>query len=154
LNASACDKTTGKSNRIAITNDKGHLSKEEIERMISEAEQYKSEDEAASARIAAKNRLESYSYNLLNSINYEKKKLEEAANEAISWLDDSQEASKEEYEEKQRGLEDIVIPIMQKLYLGAGGTLGAFPSPDGAPGGFPGAGGAGQEDGPSVEEVD
>jgi len=100
LNVSASDKTTGKSNRITITNDKGRLSKEEIERMVSEAEKYKSEDEAATARIAAKNGLESYAYNLRNSINDEKladeKKLEDSINAAISWLDNSQEASKEE----------------------------------------------------------
>src|SRR6201992_1025821 len=55
LNVSASDKTTGKSNRITITNDKGRLSKEEIERMVSEAEKYKAEDEAAASRIQAKN---------------------------------------------------------------------------------------------------
>jgi len=164
LNVSASDKTTGKSNRITITNDKGRLSKEEIERMVDEAEKYKAEDEAATARIAAKNGLESYSYNLRNSINDEKlagkfdpadkKKLEDAVNEAISWLDNSQEASKEEYEERQKELEGIANPIMQKLYASAGGSPGAFPSPGGAPGGFPGAGGAPGEDGPSVEEVD
>jgi L1 cell adhesion molecule like protein len=164
LNVSASDKTTGKSNRITITNDKGRLSKEEIERMVSEAEQYKAEDEAAAARISAKNGLESYSYNLRNSINDEKlagkfgsddkTKLENAVNEAINWLDSSQEASKEEYEERQKELEGIANPIMQKLYASSGGAPGAFPSPGGAPGGFPGAGGAGGEDGPSVEEVD
>ncbi|KAG1766100.1 heat shock protein 70 family, partial [Suillus occidentalis] len=68
LNISASDKTTGKSNRITITNNKGHLSAEEIECMVSEAEKYKAEDEAATARIQAKNSLESYAYNLCNSI--------------------------------------------------------------------------------------
>ncbi|KAE9399330.1 heat shock cognate 70 [Gymnopus androsaceus JB14] len=168
LNVSASDKTTGKSNRITITNDKGRLSKEEIERMVSEAEKYKAEDEAATARISAKNGLESYSYNLRNSLNDEKladkfdpadkKKLEDAVNEAIQWLDASQEASKEEYETRQKELESVANPIMQKLYGAAGGAPGAeggFPGaggfPGGAPGGFPGAG---AEDGPSVEEVD
>jgi L1 cell adhesion molecule like protein len=163
LNVSAADKTTGKSNRITITNDKGRLSKEEIERMVSEAEKYKAEDEAATARISAKNGLESYSYNLRNSMNDEKlagkfdpadkSKLEAAVNETIQWLDNSQEASKEEYEEKQKELEAIANPIMQKLYGAAGGAPGGFPGaggPGGAPGGFPGA----SEDGPSVEEVD
>ena len=164
LNVSASDKTTGKSNRITITNDKGRLSKEEIERMVNEAEKYKSEDEAATARIAAKNGLESYAYNLRNSINDEKlagkfepadkKKLEDSVNEAISWLDNSHEASKEEYEERQKELEAVANPIMQKLYASSGGAPGSFPNPGGAPGGFPGAGGAGGEDGPSVEEVD
>jgi L1 cell adhesion molecule like protein len=163
LNVSAADKTTGKSNRITITNDKGRLSKEEIERMVSEAEKYKAEDEAATARISAKNGLESYSYNLRNSMNDEKladkfdpadkAKLEAAVNETIQWLDNSQEGSKEEYEEKQKELEAIANPIMQKLYGAAGGAPGGFPGaggPGGAPGGFPGA----SEDGPSVEEVD
>jgi L1 cell adhesion molecule like protein len=160
LNVSASDKTTGKSNRITITNDKGRLSKEEIERMVEEAEKYKAEDEAAASRISSKNALESYSYNLRNTLTDEKlaskfeaadkSKLESAVNETISWLDGSQEASKEEYEFKQKELEAIANPIMQKLY-GAGGAPGGFPGAGGAPGGFPGAGG---EDGPSVEEVD
>lgn len=169
LNVSAADKTTGKSNRITITNDKGRLSKEEIERMVNEAEKYKKEDEEATSRITAKNGLESYAYNLRNSLQDEKlkdkfepadkTKLETAVNEAISWLDNSQEASKEEYEDKQKELEAVASPIMQKLYSGAGGAFpgaggpGGFPGggSGGAPGGFPGAGG---EDGPSVEEVD
>lgn len=127
------------------------------------------EDEAAAARITAKNGLESYAYNLRNSMNDEKladkfeaadkTKLETAVNETIQWLDASQEGSKEEYEEKQKELESIANPIMQKLYGAAGGAggfpgggAGGFPGgPGGAPGGFPGAGG---EDGPSVEEVD
>jgi len=171
LNVSASDKTTGKSNRITITNDKGRLSKEEIERMVNEAEKYKAEDEAAAARIQSKNGLESYAYNLRNSIQDDKlaekfeagdkAKLETAVNETISWLDASQEASKEEYEEKQKELEHVANPIMQRLY-GAGGAPGAGGFPGGAPGGFPGAPGgapggfpgAGGEDGPSVEEVD
>ncbi|KAI0336574.1 heat shock protein 70, partial [Cubamyces sp. BRFM 1775] len=99
INVSASDKTTGKSNRITITNDKGRLSKEEIERMVNEAEKYKAEDEAAAARITARNGLESYAYNLRNSLTDEKlagkfdaadkKKLEDAVNEMILWLDSS-----------------------------------------------------------------
>ena len=130
------------------------------------------EDEAAAARIAAKNGLESYAYNLRNSLSDEKladkfdpadkSKLENAVNEAIKWLDASQEGSKEEYEEKQKELEGVANPIMQKPYAGAGGAPGGG-FPGGAPGGFPGGpggfpGGAGapgaSEDGPSVEEVD
>ncbi|KAI9057866.1 heat shock protein HSS1 [Trametes sanguinea] len=162
LNVSASDKTTGKSNRITITNDKGRLSKEEIERMVSEAEKYKAEDEAAAARITARNALESYAYNLRNSLTDEKlaskfdaadkKKLEDAVNETISWLDNSSEASKEEYEEHQKELEAVANPIMQKLYA-AGGAPGGFPA-GGAPGGFPGGAAPGGEEGPSVEEVD
>ncbi|KAK0518551.1 Hsp70 chaperone [Tilletia horrida] len=163
LNVSAADKTTGKSQKITITNDKGRLSKDDIERMVSEAEKYKAEDEAATARISSKNGLESYAYNLRNSLNEEafaskldeddKKKLTTAIDEAISWLDGAQEASKEEYDDKQKELEGVANPIMQKAYAAAGGA------PGGAPGGFPGAGaggpapGAGGSD-PVVEEVD
>ncbi|KAH8792265.1 heat shock protein 70 [Flagelloscypha sp. PMI_526] len=115
LNVPASDKSTVKSNRITITNDKGRLLKEETERMVDEAETYK--DEAAAARIQAKNGLESYAYNLCNSINDEKladkfepadkTKLTTAVDEAISWLDNSQEASKEEYEERQKELKSV-----------------------------------------------
>lgn len=129
------------------------------------------EDEAAAARIQAKNGLESYAYNLRNSLTDEKladkfdpadkAKLKSAVDDAIAWLDSSQEASKEEYEERQKELEGVANPIMQKLYGAAGaaggaGGAGGFPGgapggfPGGAPGGFPGA----SEEGPSVEEVD
>ncbi|KAI8149432.1 hsp71-like protein [Fennellomyces sp. T-0311] len=169
LNVSAVDKTTGKSNKITITNDKGRLSKEEIERMVSDAEKYKAEDEAAASRIQAKNGLESYAYNMRNTLNEEgvsskldpadKEKLDKAITEAIEWLDNSQEASKEEYEGKQKELEETVNPIMQKLYAQAGAG-GGMPGGGAAPGGFPGAGGApgggagGADSGPTVEEVD
>jgi heat shock protein 1/8 len=159
LNVSAADKTTGKSNKITITNDKGRLSKEEIEKMVADAEKYKAEDEAAAARITAKNGLETYAYNLRNSVEgdlkdkldaADKAALDKAITETISWLDASAEGSKEEYEEKQKELEAIANPIMTKAY-GAGGAPGGAPgaAPGGA-GGFPGAG----SDEPSVEEVD
>ncbi|RKO95931.1 heat shock protein 70, partial [Caulochytrium protostelioides] len=96
LNVSAVDKTTGRSNKVTITNDKGRLSQEEIERMVSDAEKYKAEDEVAASRIASKNGLESYAYNLRNTVNDEKvagklkggdkEKLTAAIDSAISWL--------------------------------------------------------------------
>ena len=125
------------------------------------------EDEEAASRISAKNGLESYTYNLRNSMQDEKlqdkfepadkTKLESAINDTIKWLDVSQEAAKEEYEERQKELEAVANPIMQKLYSSAGGAPGGFPGAGGfpgggAPGGFPGAGA--DADGPSVEEVD
>ncbi|KAG2179889.1 hypothetical protein INT43_003675 [Umbelopsis isabellina] len=168
LNVSALDKTTGKSNKITITNDKGRLSKEDIERMVSEAEKYKAEDEAAAARISAKNGLESYAYNLRNTLQDEKvsgaleaadkEKLQTAVDEAIKWLDESQEASKEEYESKQKEVEEIANPIMMKLYGQQGGAEGGMPGAGGFPGGAPGAapGGFPAEDNsePTIEEVD
>lgn len=126
LNVSAQDKTTGRSNKITITNDKGRLSKEDIERMISDAEKYKAEDEATAERVSSKNSLESYVYNLRNSLQDEKlavkfddadkTTLEEATNETIKWLDSSQEASKEEYDDRKKELEKISNPIMMKVY--------------------------------------
>ncbi|KAI8590145.1 70-kilodalton heat shock protein [Geranomyces variabilis] len=161
LNVNAVDKTTGRSNKITITNDKGRLSKEEIERMVSDAEKYKAEDEAAAERIQAKNGLESYAYNLRNTLSDEKVtskldgdskiKLENAIDEAIKWLDTNLEGSKEEYESRQKELESVANPIMMKLYGAGGAPGGAGGFPGGAPGGFPGAGG---DAGPTVEEVD
>ncbi|KAJ7171055.1 heat shock cognate 70 [Mycena filopes] len=151
LNVFASDKTTGKSNRITITNDKGRLSKEEIDRMVEEAEKYKVDDEAAAqaaaARLASKNALKSYAYNLRNSVNEalaerfeagDKAKLEGVVNDTLKWLDPSQE----EYEQKQKELEAVANPILQKLY----GASGAPPSPQS---GLPGA----SEDGPNAQEV-
>ncbi|SAM05573.1 hypothetical protein [Absidia glauca] len=164
LNVSALDKTTGKSNKITITNDKGRLSKEDIERMVNDAEKYKAEDEEVAARIQARNGVESYAYNLRNTLQEDKvkdklepddkEKLEKAINEAIEWLDNSHEASKDEYESRQKELEEIANPIMMKLYQGEGGAPGGAPGgfPGGAPGG--GAPGGGGDDGPTVEEVD
>jgi heat shock protein 1/8 len=122
MNVSALEKGTGKSNKIVITNDKGRLSKEEIERMLSEAEKYKAEDEAEAGRISAKNGLESYAYSLKNTLSDSKvdEKLEAGDKESlkaeidktVAWLDESQQATKEEYEEHQKELEAVANPIM------------------------------------------
>jgi len=164
LNVSSVEKSTGKENKITITNDKGRLSKEEIEKMVEEAEKYKSEDETNKNRIEAKNGLENYAYNMKNTLNDEKlkdkieegdkKSIEEACDAVITWLDANQSAEKEEYEEKQKELEGLCNPIMQKLYAGAGGPEGGMPGgmPGGAPGGAPDA--AGDDAGPKIEEVD
>jgi len=159
LNVSALDKTTGKSKRITITNDKGRLSKEEIERMVNDAEKFKEEDAKVAERAAAKNGLESYAYSLRNTIQDEKiashieagdkDKLNKAIDEAIEWLDHNQEATKEEYESRRKELEGVANPIMIKMYQQVGGFPGS------APGGFPG--GTAPNAGTSwetVEEVD
>lgn len=163
LNVHAMEKGTGKSNKITITNDKGRLSKDEIERMVNDAEKYKDEDEKEKSRITARNSAESYSYSLRNTLAEEgikdkiesgdKQKLETAINEMISWLDSNQTASTEEFEGRQKELEAVASPIMMKIYQqgGAGGMPGGMPG-GGMPGGF---GGPSQEnDGPTVEEVD
>ncbi|GAO16225.1 hypothetical protein UVI_02000080 [Ustilaginoidea virens] len=169
MNVSAVEKGTGKSNKIIITNDKGRLSKEEIERMLSDAEKYKEEDEAEGRRVAAKNGLESYAYSLRNTLSdskvdekigaEDKEKLTKEIDRIVAWLDDSQQATREEYEEHQKELEAVANPIMMKFYQGEGGAPGGMPGGmPGGPGGFPGAGGAhggaGGDDGPTVEEVD
>lgn len=161
LNVSALEKGTGKTQKITITNDKGRLSKEEIERMVSEAEKFKEEDEKEAARVQAKNGLESYAYSLKTSLGEEqlKSKLEQsdidtvtkAADETISWLDENQAATTDEYADKQKELEGIANPIMAKAYQAGGAPGGA---PGGFPGGAPGAGAPPTDDGPTVEEVD
>ena len=167
LNVSAEEKGTGKRNQIVITNEKGRLSQSDIDRMVREAETFKSEDEKNKARIEAKNHLENYAFSLLNTIKDEKvagkldaadkKTLEEKVKDITSWLDKNQTANVEDYEAKQKELEGVAMPIISKLYQGAGGPGGM---PGGMPGGFPGAGGAGpapgssSSSGPSVEEVD
>ncbi|KAK0752495.1 heat shock protein 70 family [Schizothecium vesticola] len=171
MNVSAVEKGTGKTNQIVITNDKGRLSKEDIERMLSEAEKFKEEDEAEGRRVAAKNGLESYAYSLRNTLAdpkvdekldaSDKETLKAEIDKIVAWLDESQQATREEYEEHQKELEGVANPIMMKFY-GAGGAPGGapggFPGGPGGPGGFPGAGGPGagasHDDGPTVEEVD
>jgi len=167
LNVSAVDKSTGKENKITITNDKGRLSKEEIERMVNEAEQYKAEDDKQKNRIQAKNSLESYAFNMKSSVEDEKVKdkisesdkttIVDKCNEVISWLDSNQMAEKDEFEHQQKELEKICNPIITKLYQAAGGVPGGMPG--GMPGGFPGGAGAegaptGGSGGPTIEEVD
>ena len=165
LNVSALEKGTGKTQKITITNDKGRLSKEDIERMVSEAEKFKDEDEKEAGRVQAKNGLESYAYSLKSTLGEEqfKEKLDaaeieevtKAADETIEWLDSNTTATQEEFSDKQKELEGKANPIMAKAYqAGAapGGAEGA------APGGFPGAPGGAAPDasaeGPTVEEVD
>ncbi|KAK4173499.1 heat shock protein 70 family [Triangularia setosa] len=165
MNVSALEKGTGKTNQIVITNDKGRLSKEEIERMLAEAEKFKEEDEAEGARVAAKNGLESYAYSLRNTLSdpkvdekldaSDKETLKAEIDKIVAWLDESQQATKEEYEDRQKELEGVANPIMMKFYGAGGAPPGGMPG--GAPGGFPGGpGGPGatHDDGPTVEEVD
>merc|ERR1711966_107985 len=163
LNVSAEDKSTGQKNKITITNDKGRLSKEEIERMVQEAEKYKAEDEEHKKKVEAKNGLENYGYNMKNTMNDEnvggklgaddKAKIEAAVEETITWLDGNQTAEIDEFEDKLKEIEGICNPIISKMYQGAGGA-----PPPGAD--FAGAGaGAGAEGpgagpGPKIEEVD
>jgi len=160
LNVSAQDKSTGKQNKITITNDKGRLSKDEIERMVQDAEKYKAEDETQRDRVSAKNALESYCFNMKQTIEDEKlkdklseedrKKIQEKCQETLSWLDANQTAEKEEFEHHQKELESVCNPIITKLYQQAGGAPGMPPGGPGAAGAGAGGGGSG----PTIEEVD
>ncbi|PKC00885.1 heat shock protein 70 [Rhizophagus irregularis] len=119
LNVATVDKTTGISNKITVTNDKGRLSKEEIERMVAKAEIYHAERKQYAQSIEVKNHLESYAYNLFNvvqKIDNIKNKLQNAAQNSITWIENNQEASKDEYEYEQKLLERIVDRIMNKLH--------------------------------------
>ncbi|KAF9611792.1 hypothetical protein IFM89_035777 [Coptis chinensis] len=160
LNVSAEDKTTGQKNKITITNDKGRLSKDEIEKMVQEAEKYKSEDEEHKKKVESKNALENYSYNMRNTIKDEKiaskldpadkKKIEDAIEAAIQWLDSNQLAEADEFEDKMKELESLCNPIIAKMYQGAGADMGAGMDEDGPSVG----GGSGAGAGPKIEEVD
>merc|ERR1711917_81109 len=165
LNVSAADKSTGKENKITITNDKGRLSKEEIERMVNDAEKYKQEDEAQKDRVQAKNELESYAFQMKQTVEDDKvkdkisadevKTICDACDEAIKWLDANQLAEVEEFNEKQKEVEAVCNPIITKLYGAAGGAPGGMPDMGGmggAGGAAPGAGQGGA--GPTIEEVD
>ena len=167
LNVSAADKSTGKENKITITNDKGRLSAEEIERMVKEAEEFKAQDDKQRERISAKNSLESYAFNMKSTMEDDKIKdkvsedertqVVDKCKEVIDWLDKNQMAEKDEFEHQQKELEKICTPVVTKLYQ-AGGAPGGPGMP-----GFPGAGGAapgggstdgGSASGPTIEEVD
>jgi len=161
LNVSAKDTSTGKEQSITITNEKGRLSQTEIDRMVEEAEKYKTEDEANRLKIEAKNGLENYCFQMRNSMEdanlkdkfeaEDKKAIEDAVTEALDWLEKNQLAEKEEFDAKQKEVEAIANPIMMKVYQASGaGGAGGMPDMD--------MGGAGPDmgatAGPGVEEVD
>jgi len=167
LNVSACDKSTGKQNKITITNDKGRLSKEDIERMVNDAEKFKADDDKQKERISAKNGLESYCFNMKTTLDDEKvkdkiseddmKAIVDKCDEAIKWLDANQLAEVEEFNDKQKEVESVCNPIITKLYQGAGGMPEGMPDMGGMGGGMPGAGAGGASTGgagPTIEEVD
>ncbi|KAJ8445175.1 hypothetical protein Cgig2_029547 [Carnegiea gigantea] len=164
LNVTAEDKTAGVKNKITITNDKGRLSKDEIERMVKEAEKYKAEDEAIKKKVDAKNALENYAYNMRNTIKDDKiggkmdpddkHKIEKAIEETLEWLDKNQLAEVEELEYKLKELEDLCNPIIANLYS-SGGTGAGMKMHGDMPGSGAGkSGGASGGAGPKIEEVD
>lgn len=160
LNVSAEDKTAGVKNKITITNDKGRLSKEDIEKMVQDAEKYKAEDEMVKKKVDAKNSLENYAYNMRNTVKDEKfagklppadkQKIEKAVDDAINWLEGNQLAEVDEFEDKLKELEGLCNPIIAKMYQG-----GEMPGGMGGGADMPGQeGSAGAGAGPKIEEVD
>ncbi|CAI6351243.1 unnamed protein product [Macrosiphum euphorbiae] len=155
LNVSAKDNSSGRSKNIVIKNDKGRLSQAEIDRMLSEAERYKEEDERQKVKIAAKNQLESYVFGVKQALDEAGDKLTESEKNAgkkeceavIQWLDSNQLAEKEEYEFKLKEIQKSCSALMLKIH--GAGQPGATNAPPGA-NGFPGA----RPRGPTVEEVD
>jgi molecular chaperone DnaK (HSP70) len=147
LQVSAADKGTGKSEKITITADKGRLSAEDIERMVKEAEEFAEEDKKVQGRINARNGLESYLYNMKNTLEDEEKgvsakieaseknELVSLIDETLDWLEENPEAEADEYSAKQKEVEQVANPIMRKVYQGSGapGDAGA-----GEEGGFDG----------------
>ncbi len=130
LQVSAEDKGTGKAEKITITAEKGRLSEEEIERMVREAEEFAEEDKKVKQRIDARNGLESYVYNLKNQLEddekgladkispEDKKELQDIIDETLDWMDENPEADKEDYDQKQKDVENIANPIMRQMYSG------------------------------------
>lgn len=151
LNVSAADKASGKAEKITIKNDKGRLSKDEIDRMVAEAERFKADDEAVASRVKARNDLENYCYQAKSACAQEEtaKKLSDAdksvildaTRQTLEWLDNNQEGSKEEYLDKMKEIEQKIQPIMMKMYSSTGSTSNPTSrQPD--------------QNGPIVEELD
>ena len=152
LNVSAAEKSTGKTNKITITNDKSRLSKEDIDRLVQEAEKNAADDKARMEKVDARNQLETYLYNTRNSVREDKVKeslgdmateVEGWIKEGIEWLESHQDEEKAVYDEKYKGYEEKIKPVMMKLYAKSGMDKSENPMPDGA-----------ATSGPSVDEVD
>lgn len=156
LSISAHDKGTGKEETLTITSEKGRLSEEEIERMVQEAEEFAEQDANEKEKVQARNDLEAYLYNLKNSINDtlegklpedDRSALTEAIDDGLVWLEDNPAAEKEEYDEKQKEVEQLANPILKRAY-----ESGAAASASNMDDDFMGEDLDGT--GPTVEEVD
>merc|ERR1711976_1038031 len=155
LQVTAVDKASNKTQDITITSA-DRTSQEKIEQMVADAEKYAADDKKQADRVAAKNGLEPYAYQLKNSVDEEglkdklspedKKTIQDKASEVISWLDNNQTAEVDEFEDKKKELKSVANPIMTKMYQG--GAAGAGPAPSAQPSNSNGG------QGPTIEEVD
>lgn len=151
MTVSAADKTTGKNNKMTITNDKGRLSPEEIEKMVKDGEKYAEQDKKVRDKIENKNSLEQYAYNLKHSIDedgikdrlneQDKAAISSAADATLKWMEDNPDVEATYYEIEKKKLESICMPLMGKIYEDSGPNSG---------GGMP----SGEFAGPKVEEYD
>ena len=126
LNVSAVEKSSGKTEKITVKNEKGRLSAEEIQKMVDDAEKFKEDDTKQREKVEARNALDNYIFSVKQSLNDEKLKdkfteedkttIEEKIKEVQEWYDDHLESSKEEFEEKQKELESVFSPVMMKVY--------------------------------------
>lgn len=145
LNVHAVEKSTGKEQKITITNDKGRLTPEEIERMIQEAEKFKHEDDLNRKRIEAKNGVENYIFGIRSTLqdlklpDDEKEKIEKLLTSTSEWLDTHQECTAEKYDEKRKILETEILPLLQQS--AAAGQQPADTTKE-------------TDDGPKIDEID
>lgn len=126
LQVSAVEKSTGKAEKITITNQSSRLSKDEIDRMVKEAEQFKDDDEKVRQRVEAKNKLENYCYNVKTTVLGEEKMktalgsdfetVEKTVNSTLKWIEENSDGSVEQFESKQQEVEGVLMPLIQKAY--------------------------------------
>lgn len=144
LHVTAEDKAAKNKQSITITNDKGRLSQEEIDRMVKEAEEFAEEDKKVRERIDSRNKLETYIYNMRSTINEkdkladkidsdDKEKIESTLKEALEWLDDNQNAEKDDFDEKLKEVEAVCNPVIKQVYDKSGGGSSSADSQDEEP---------------------
>merc|ERR1711878_29085 len=104
------------------TNDNNRLTPEDIERMINDAEKFADEDAALKSKVEARNELESYAYSLKNQLSDKEKLGGKLSDEEIAWLEENADADADELKAQKKEMEDIVQPIIAKLYQGQGGA--------------------------------
>jgi heat shock protein 1/8 len=141
LSVGASDKSSGKTQQITITSEKGRLSDEEIQRMVDEAEQFSEDDRVLRDRVEARNSLETYAYSLKSTMSErslpdeDRQALDEATDETIAWLDANKEADKDELDAKRSALETIARPIIERAYAAGNAAASSSSSEDGGGGG-------------------
>jgi len=164
LSVSAKDKKNeSNTKRIQIEQQKGRLNDEEIKRIVEEAEKYKSEDAAMSKKIQAKNELESYTYQIRNTLEdaqfkdklktEDRSKVEKTVKDVLDWVDNNPNAELEEFEHKKKELEQTWKPVITSLYGEGGGGGGGMPNMGNFGGGDAPTSGAARN-GPQIDEVD